>query len=105
MVSKTALPCTVLALRLLALALLVASLALITTDKLSIELLGGLATLRYTFKDVYAYRYLLGVAVVGCAYTLLQLPFAAVSIARRKRVIGGTEGVALLLVSAEVCWP
>jgi hypothetical protein len=31
-------------------------------------------------------RYVLAVAVIGCAYTLLQLPFAAVSIARGKKV-------------------
>lgn len=50
-------------------------------------------------------RYVLAVAVIGCAYTLLQLPFAAVSIARGKSAnVGGGGGVAaaLVLVLADV---
>ncbi|KAL6842959.1 hypothetical protein ACP4OV_027272 [Aristida adscensionis] len=81
MSSKTALPSAVLALRLLALALLGASLALIAADKLTVDSGNGEVPLMYTFKDVYAYRYLLAVAVW---------------------LIGGTEGAALLLVSADV---
>lgn len=52
--------------------------------------------------DAWKIRYVLAVAVIGCAYTLLQLPFAAVSIARGKRTIGGTVAVALVLVFADV---
>ena len=48
------------------------------------------------------FRYVLAIAVAGCVYTLLQIPFAAVSIARRKTRIGGSEGVALLLICADV---
>ncbi|KAL6842895.1 hypothetical protein ACP4OV_027208 [Aristida adscensionis] len=103
MATKTVLPAAVLALRLLTLALLAASLAVIAADKLTIDLGDGEAPQRYTFKDVHAYRYLLAVAVIGCAYTLLQLLVAAVSVARGKRAIGGgTKGVALLLVCADV---
>jgi hypothetical protein len=51
-------------------------------------------------------RYVLAVAVIGCAYTLLQLPFAAVSIARGKSAAnvdgGGGVAAALVLVFADV---
>lgn len=101
--TTAALPAAVLILRLLTLALLAASLAVIATDKLTIEGDAGDPPQKVTFKDVYAYRYVLAVAVIGCAYTLLQLPFAAVAIARRKPLVG--EGVAaLLLVFADVAF-
>ena len=97
-----ALPAAVLILRLLTLALLAASLALIAADKLNVD---GDPPQRFTFKDVHAYRYVLAVAVFGCAYTLLHLPFAAVGVARRKRLVGGGgEDVALLLVVADVAF-
>ncbi|XP_066335872.1 CASP-like protein 4D1 [Miscanthus floridulus] len=100
MASRTVLvPSAVLILRLLALGLLAASLALIAADRLNVD---SDPPQKYTFRDVYAYRYVLAVAVVGCAYTLLQLPLAAVSIARGKRSIGGTVAVALVLVLADV---
>lgn len=55
---------------------------------------------RRTFSFI---RYVLAVAVIGCAYTLLLIPFAAVSIARRKRLVGGGgEGVALFLTFSDV---
>lgn len=108
MASRTtiALPSAVLILRLLTLALLAASLALIAADKLTVH---SDPPQRFTFKDVHAYRYVLAVAVVGCAYTLLHLPFSAVSIARRKRLAGGGSGseddVALLfIVCADVAF-
>lgn len=41
-------------------------------------------------------------AVIGCAYTLLQIPFAAVSIARRKRIVGSTDDVALFLIFTDI---
>ncbi|XP_006662987.1 CASP-like protein 4D1 [Oryza brachyantha] len=95
--SRTALLSAVLALRLLTLALLAASLAVIAADKFAVD-----DDHKFTFKDVYAYRYVLAVAVVGCVYTLIQIPFAAVGIARRKGMIGGSEDVALFLVCADV---
>ena len=102
--TTAALPSAILILRLLTLALLVASLALIAADKLRVD---GDQPQRFTFKDVHAYRYVLAVAVLGCAYTLLHLPFAAVGVARRKRLAGGgggSEDVALLLVVADVAF-
>jgi len=106
MASRTtaALPSAILILRLLTLALLVASLALIAADKFKVD---GDPPQQFTFKDVHAYRYVLAVAVVGCAYTLLHLPFAAVGVARRKRLVGGgggSEDVALLLVVGDVAF-
>ncbi|KAG2558136.1 hypothetical protein PVAP13_8NG141500 [Panicum virgatum] len=108
MASRTtaALPSAMLILRLLTLVLLVASLALIAADKLKVD---GDPPQQFTFKDVHAYRYVLAVAVVGCAYTLLHLTFAAVGVARRKRLVGGgggsgSEDVALLLVVPDVAF-
>lgn len=102
MASRTVLlPSAVLILRLLSLGLLAASLALIAADKLNVD---SDPPQRYTFRDVYAYRYVLAVAVIGCAYTLLQLPLAAVSIiasGNNKRGIGaggGSVAVALLVL-------
>ncbi|XP_037438433.1 CASP-like protein 4D1 [Triticum dicoccoides] len=104
--SKIALPSAVLVLRLVTLALLLASLVLISVDKFHVSdaeaILLDVQAKEITFKDVYAYRYVLAIAVAGCVYTLLQIPFAAVSIARRKTRIGGSEGVALLLICADV---
>ncbi|TVU24732.1 hypothetical protein EJB05_27186, partial [Eragrostis curvula] len=100
--ARTAAPYAVLILRLLTLALLAASLAIIAADKVTNNTDPESPPQKITFKDVYAYRYLLAVAVIGCAYTLLQIPFAAVSIARRKRVVGGSDDVALLLLFADV---
>ncbi|PUZ45163.1 hypothetical protein GQ55_8G200300 [Panicum hallii var. hallii] len=96
--TTTALRSAVLILRLLTLALLAASLALIAADKLTVD---SDPPQRFTFKDVHAYRYVLAVAVVGCAYTLLHLPFAAASVARMKRLVAGSgseDDVALLLI-------
>ncbi|XP_025826860.1 CASP-like protein 4D1 [Panicum hallii] len=96
--TTTALPSAVLILRLLTLALLAASLALIAADKLTVD---SDPPQRFTFKDVHAYRYVLAVAVVGCAYTLLHLPFAAASVAWMKRLVAGSgseDDVALLLI-------
>ncbi|TVU24747.1 hypothetical protein EJB05_27201, partial [Eragrostis curvula] len=100
--ARTAAPSAVLVLRLVTLALLAASLAIIAADKITDNTDPESPPQKITFKDVYAYRYLLAVAVIGCAYTLLQIPFAAVSIARRKRVVGGSDDVALLLLFADV---
>ncbi|CAD6253604.1 unnamed protein product [Miscanthus lutarioriparius] len=77
MASRTVLvPSAVLILRLLALGLLAASLALIAADRLNVD---SDPPQKYTFRNVYAY-----------------------SIARGKRSIGGTVAVALVLVLADV---
>ncbi|CAO2149183.1 unnamed protein product [Urochloa humidicola] len=91
--NKSALPsAAILILRLLTLTLLAASLAVIAADKLTTDD----PPQKFTFRDVHAYRYLLAVAVVGCAYTLLlQLPLAAVAVARRNK--RGDDVAALLL--------
>ncbi|CAN6363124.1 unnamed protein product [Urochloa humidicola] len=109
MASKSALPsAAILILRLLTLALLAASLALIAADKLTVD--GGDPPQKFTFRDVHAYRYLLAVAVVGCAYTLLlQLPLAAAAVARRNKRLagagaGGEDVTALLLTFADVAF-
>ncbi|PNT63482.1 CASP-like protein 4D1 [Brachypodium distachyon] len=99
--SKITFPSVVLALRLLALALLAGSIALIVTNKVSVDLV-DVEIFSLSFKDIYAYRYVLGIAVVGCAYTLLQIPLAGVAIAKRSKVIGGTANVALFLICADV---
>ncbi|CAL4987596.1 unnamed protein product [Urochloa decumbens] len=116
--NKAALPsAAILILRLLTFALLAASLAAIAADKLTVVDGDDPTQTLFTFRDVHAYRYLLAVAVVGIAYTLLlQLPLAAaaVAVARRnnnKRLAGGGSGgshddvaLALLLVLADVAF-
>ncbi|WOK97528.1 hypothetical protein Cni_G06236 [Canna indica] len=39
------------------------------------------------FKDVLAYRYLFSVAIIGCAYALIQIPISALSITKGKKII------------------
>ncbi|CAN6372346.1 unnamed protein product [Urochloa humidicola] len=96
--NKSALPsAAILILRLLTLTLLAASLAVIAADKLTASSGSDDPPQKFSFRDVHAYRYLLAVAVVGCAYTLLlQLPLAAVAVARRNK-LGGEDVAALLL--------
>lgn len=55
-----------------------------------------------TKNNLVCYRYVLAIAVIGCAYSLMQAPLAAITIAAKKRVIGGTANVALLLVCVDV---
>ncbi|KAM3372958.1 hypothetical protein ACQJBY_019734 [Aegilops geniculata] len=101
--SKIVLPSVILALRLVAMLLLAGSLALIITDKVDVRsdlFEGGRFVLK--FKDIYTYRYVVAIAAIGCAYSLVQAPLAAVAIAKRKRVIGGTTNVALFLICADV---
>ncbi|KAJ1275807.1 hypothetical protein BS78_05G165000 [Paspalum vaginatum] len=49
-----------------------------------------------TFKDRYSFRYTFSVAAIGCAYTLLVIPLAAIAAVQGK-VIGGTSFVRLLI--------
>ncbi|XP_007037039.2 PREDICTED: CASP-like protein 4D1 [Theobroma cacao] len=44
---------------------------------------------KVTFKNVIAYRYVLATAVVGAAYSILQLPFAIYYACTEKRLIRG----------------
>ncbi|KAG6501460.1 CASP-like protein 4D1 [Zingiber officinale] len=40
-----------------------------------------------TFKDVIAYRYLFSVAIIGIAYSLMQIPLAALSITKGSSLV------------------
>ncbi|CAL4987597.1 unnamed protein product [Urochloa decumbens] len=109
MASKTTLPsASILILRLLTLAFLAASLAVIAADKLTVIDGDDDPPQSFTFRDVQAYRYLLAVAVIGCAYTLLlQLPLAAAAVAWRNKQLaaaGAGDDVALLLALADVAF-
>ncbi|KAE8772667.1 CASP-like protein [Hordeum vulgare] len=99
------LPAVILALRLLALAGLVASLVFIVTDPQvhsNITLVDDNKPISLRFKDVYTYRYVLAIAVIGCAYSLVQVPLAALTIAAKNKVIGRTANVALFLICIDV---
>ncbi|KAF9623422.1 hypothetical protein IFM89_003006 [Coptis chinensis] len=70
-----------LVLRILTLALIAASIALLATNKFTVD---GTKT---TFKDVQAYKYVISAALLGFLYTLFQIPFAIYHVATEKRVI------------------
>ncbi|CAO2141989.1 unnamed protein product [Urochloa humidicola] len=103
--NKSVLPsAAILILRLLTLTLLAASLAVIAADKLTADD-GSDPPQKFTFRDVHAYRYLLAVAVVGCAYTLLlQLPLAAAAVAWRNKQHGEDVAALLLALVADVAF-
>jgi hypothetical protein len=89
-----------LVLRIFALALLVASIVLIATAKIYQPFNPSLvAPPNFTFQDRYAYQYLLSAGVIGCAYTMLALVFAAINVARRK-MVRGSEGVFFICADA-----
>jgi hypothetical protein len=89
--------------RVFALALLVASIVLIATAKIYQPFDSSLvAPPNFTFQDVYAYQYLLSAAVIGCAYTMLALVFAAINVTRRK-MVRGSEGVFFICADAVSC--
>ncbi|KAK1652404.1 hypothetical protein QYE76_070209 [Lolium multiflorum] len=91
-----------LVLRIFALALLVASIVLIATAKIYQPFNPSLvAPPNFTFQDRYAYQYLLSAGVIGCAYTMLALVFAAINVGRRK-MVRGSEGVFFICADA-VC--
>ncbi|KAJ1275809.1 hypothetical protein BS78_05G165200 [Paspalum vaginatum] len=82
--------------RILTLLLLIAALIILVTDKIYGPFGDVVSPPNITFRDFYAYRYVLSVAVIGCAYTLLLLPFAAIHVAQGRRV-GRGRGIALLI--------
>ncbi|KAL6001053.1 hypothetical protein ACLOJK_006780 [Asimina triloba] len=84
--SSETLPRVALVLRLFTLALLAASIAVLVTDKFSLS--DGTKT---SFKDVVAYRFVLSTAVIGCAYTLLQIPLAIYHASTGKRLIRNND--------------
>ncbi|CAL9206525.1 CASP-like protein 4D1 [Musa acuminata AAA Group] len=82
---------TVLALRVFVFLFLLVSLVVIATDTVTVpdpDPDSESETTTLGFKDIIAYRYVFSVAVIGCVYTLLQLPFAALNIIRGKKFIG-----------------
>ncbi|KAK3422472.1 hypothetical protein EUGRSUZ_G02924 [Eucalyptus grandis] len=62
----------ILALRLLMLVFLGVSLVVLTTDTATLQIYFN-TEVQVRFRDVYAYRYMLGTIVVGAAYTLIQI--------------------------------
>ncbi|TKW01123.1 hypothetical protein SEVIR_8G157800v4 [Setaria viridis] len=94
--SERALAAASLLLRVLTLLLLVASIIIIVTNKIYAPFTDVVDPPNITFRDFYAYRYLLSAAVIGCAYTLLVLPFAAIHVAQGRK-IGRGRGLALLI--------
>ncbi|KAA8529895.1 hypothetical protein F0562_034501 [Nyssa sinensis] len=68
------LPITTLVLRVITLISLIVSLIILASDTATIK--GEYREVTYRFKDLYAYRYMLSVIVIGLVYTFLQLPFA-----------------------------
>ncbi|CAL9138818.1 unnamed protein product [Musa acuminata var. zebrina] len=82
---------TVLALRVFVFLFLLVSLVVIATDTVTVpdpDPDSESETTTLGFKDVIAYRYVFSVAVIGCVYTLLQLPFAALNTISGKKFIG-----------------
>ncbi|KAF8694495.1 hypothetical protein HU200_038240 [Digitaria exilis] len=84
-------------LRILTLLLLIASIIVIVTNKIYAPFNIVVDPPNITFRDYYAYRYVLSAAVIGCAYNLLVLPFAAIHVAQGRRIIGRGHGLALLI--------
>ncbi|KAE8803269.1 CASP-like protein [Hordeum vulgare] len=97
--SRRALPVATLALRVLALLLLAASIIIIATAKIRESIFDEEAVI--TFKDLYAYQYVLAVGVVGCAYNLVAALFVVINVAGRRKMIGGGEAGTVLLICAD----
>ncbi|CAL4992700.1 unnamed protein product [Urochloa decumbens] len=95
-VSDRALSAVSLLLRVLTLLLLIASIAIIVTNKVYGPFTDVVDPPNYTFRDFYTYRYVLSAAVIGSAYTLLVLPFAAIHVAQGRKIARG-RGIALLI--------
>ncbi|CAN6372343.1 unnamed protein product [Urochloa humidicola] len=94
--SDRALAAVSLVLRVLTLLLLIASIVIIATNKLYAPFVDVVDPPNYTFRDFYTYRYVLSAAVIGSAYTLLVLPFAAIYVAQGRKIARG-RGIALLI--------
>ncbi|XP_077230038.1 CASP-like protein 4D1 [Tasmannia lanceolata] len=79
---------TVLLLRLFTFLFLAVSIILITTDTITIMSLIDLHKIKIHFNDIYAFRFVLSAGVIGCAYTLVQIPFAIYFLSMGKRIVG-----------------
>ncbi|CAD6256784.1 unnamed protein product [Miscanthus lutarioriparius] len=84
-------------LRVLTLLLLVASIVILVTNKIYAPFRNVVDPPNITFRDFYAYRYVLSAAVIGGAYTLLVLPFAAIHVAQERRIGRDRRAIALLI--------
>ncbi|XP_040998226.1 CASP-like protein 4D1 [Juglans microcarpa x Juglans regia] len=92
-------------LRILTLASIIASIVLLVTDKAILE-----GVQFGSFKDLITYRYVLSIASISGAYTVLQLPFAVYYTSTGKRLIHngylpefdffGDKMISLLLATA-----
>ncbi|KAJ8464243.1 hypothetical protein OPV22_026795 [Ensete ventricosum] len=85
----------VLVLRVFVFLCLLVSLVVIATDTVTVtdpdpdpDPYSESETTKLGFKDVIAYRYVFSVAVIGCFYTLLQLPFSALNTIRGRKFLG-----------------
>ncbi|KAK1256530.1 CASP-like protein [Acorus gramineus] len=83
--SSTGWKIAVLVLRLFTLLFLIASLVLLATNTLTgaANTLTGDGGGKVRSKDFYAYRYVLAVEAIGSVYTLVQIPFAVLSIGKK----------------------
>ncbi|XP_059455179.1 CASP-like protein 4D1 [Corylus avellana] len=105
MKNNRCIPISSLVLRILTLAKLLSSIALFVTDKIN---LGLDDDSKATFKDIFAYRYVVAIAATGAVYTLFQLPFAIYYATKGKRLNGcfpefdfyGDKLISLLLATA-----
>ncbi|RRT35506.1 hypothetical protein B296_00051095 [Ensete ventricosum] len=83
----------VLVLRVFVFLCLLVSLVVIATDTVTVtdpdpDPYSESETTKLGFKDVIAYRYVFSVDVIGCFYTLLQLPFSALNTIRGRKFLG-----------------
>ncbi|PAN43008.1 hypothetical protein PAHAL_8G203800 [Panicum hallii] len=113
-----ALAVTTLVLRIITLGLLAASLAVIASlartqyDVGHVDIIGDYDAFSYivgvaprelfgvNFQDLYTFRYVLSVAAIGCAYTLILIPLAIMSVVKGKRF--GSTSAARILIFTDV---
>ncbi|KAF8694496.1 hypothetical protein HU200_038241 [Digitaria exilis] len=58
---------------------------------------------QYYFQDLYTFRYVLSVAAIGCAYTLMLFPLAIIAIVQGRRVGGTSAARFLIFTDIVVC--
>ncbi|XP_030451374.1 CASP-like protein 4D1 [Syzygium oleosum] len=80
-----------LALRLLTLVFLVVAMAVLAANTETLQI-NMKTELKIRFRDVYAYRYMLGTIVVGAAYTLIQIVRTLHRICKMNQLINRDDG-------------
>ncbi|CAD6256785.1 unnamed protein product [Miscanthus lutarioriparius] len=99
--SQRALAAVSLVLRVLTLLLLIASLIIMVTNKIYFGPFSAVEDPpNFTFRDRLAYRYVVSAAVIGCAYTLLVLPFDVIPVAQGRKI--GRGGATVVLIFTDV---